>query len=429
MRITILTAGSRGDVQPYIALGKSLAEAGYTVTVAAHAPFEAFVEGHGLAFAPMSGDPKAMLEGEKGRAWLETNGNPIQFVRGAIELARPELRAMLADCIQATEDAEAILYPTLLAFAGTSIGEARGIPAIPAYLQHVHPTRHYPPPFAQQVSAFGGRMKQFTYRAGYALFWRLIRDDVNAWRRSALGLPSLPNGAPITQWMQKAPLCLYGFSRHVLPAPNDWPANAHVTGYWFLDAPEWTPPPALADFLDGGPPPVYIGFGSMTNRDPEAVATTVVEALRRTGERGLLLTGWGGIADLNLPDSVFVIDGAPHHQLFPRMKAVVHHGGAGTTAAGLRAGRPSVLVPFFGDQPFWGWRVNALGVGPEPVRRKQLSADRLAHAIRHAATDSGITTRAAQLGRQIEAEHEAKAWLPLIEQAVTRASRGASSGR
>ncbi|GAB5520465.1 MAG: glycosyltransferase [Rhodothermales bacterium] len=426
MRLTLLTAGSRGDVQPYIALGKSLADAGYTVTVAAHAPFEAFVEGHGLSFFPLSGDPKAMLEGETGRAWLETNGNPIQFLRGAIELARPELRALLADCVRATEDADAILYPTLLAFAGASIGEARGIPAIPAYLQHVHPTKHYPPPFTVPAPVLAGLVNHFAYQAGYALFWRLIRDEANAWRRSALGLAPLPNDRPITHWMQHAPMCLYGFSRHVLPPPNDWPTNAHVTGYWFLDAPDWSPPKALADFLNDGPPPVYIGFGSMTNRDPEAVATMVVEALQRTGERGLLLTGWGGIADMNLPNSVFVIDGAPHHRLFPRMKAVVHHGGAGTTAAGLRAGRPSILIPFFGDQPFWGWRVASLGVGPKPVPRKHLTADQLAHAIQQATTDERMQARAERLGAQVQAEHEAQRWLPLIERAL---SPGAASGR
>lgn len=198
---------------------------------------------------------------------------------------------------------------------------------------------------------------------------------------------------------------LYGFSPSVVPKPSDWDADVHVTGYWFLDSSEgWSPPDELEGFLMSGPPPVYIGFGSMGNRKPQETADLVVRALERCNQRAVLLSGWGGMQSEDLPDSMFMIDSIPHTWLFPRMAAIVHHGGAGTTAAGLRAGVPSIVVPFFGDQPFWGQRVMELGVGPAPVPRKSLTVERLASAIEKAVSDQEMHLRAAQLGEKIRAE-------------------------
>jgi UDP:flavonoid glycosyltransferase YjiC (YdhE family) len=178
-----------------------------------------------------------------------------------------------------------------------------------------------------------------------------------------------------------------------------------VTGFWFLNEPtDWTPPAGLMDFLNAGAPPIYIGFGSMGNRKPEDVTQIVLQALEQTKQRAIVASGWGGLSRQQMPNSIYMVDSIPHAWLFPRVAAVVHHGGVGTTAAGLRAGVPSILVPFFGDQPFWGQRVAALGVGPQPIPRKQLSADRLAQAIRIAVTDSTMQQRAAELGKKIQAE-------------------------
>ena len=196
-----------------------------------------------------------------------------------------------------------------------------------------------------------------------------------------------------------------GYSPAVFPKPTDWPAWVHVTGYWFLNAEAgWQPPAALVDFLQAGPAPVYIGFGSMAGRNPEQRAETAIKALERSGQRGILLTGWGGLQAGDLPDFVFAVDSVPHDWLFPQMAAVVHHGGAGTTAAGLRAGAPTVIVPFFGDQPFWGRRVAELGVGTRPIAQKQLSVERLAAAIRTAACDLDMRRRAQELSQRIGRE-------------------------
>jgi UDP:flavonoid glycosyltransferase YjiC (YdhE family) len=198
---------------------------------------------------------------------------------------------------------------------------------------------------------------------------------------------------------------LYGYSPAVIPKPPDWGEDTHVTGYWFLDPVEaWTPPAALVEFLEAGPPPVFVGFGSMSSRKPEETTALIVDALDRAGQRAILLSGWGGLEGARVPDTVFVVDAVPYSWLFPRVAAVVHHGGAGTTSAGLRAGVPSLVIPFFGDQPFWGRRVAALGVGPEPVPRRRLTAERLARALREAVTDEGMRQRAAELGARIRTE-------------------------
>jgi UDP:flavonoid glycosyltransferase YjiC (YdhE family) len=198
---------------------------------------------------------------------------------------------------------------------------------------------------------------------------------------------------------------LYCYSPAVVPKPPDWGEHAHVTGYWFLDhPPDWQPPADLVDFLESGPPPIYVGLGSISSRDPEKTSRIVLDSLRQAGQRGVIATGWGGLSQSDLPDEVFVTEAVPHDWLFPRMAAVVHHGGAGTTGAGLRASVPSIIVPVSNDQPFWGRRVKALGAGPAPIPRKRLTADRLAHAICVAVTDEAIRKRAAELGETIRAE-------------------------
>jgi UDP:flavonoid glycosyltransferase YjiC (YdhE family) len=195
------------------------------------------------------------------------------------------------------------------------------------------------------------------------------------------------------------------YSPAVIPHPSDWPDTVHITSYLFLDAHAgWQPPPALEAFLRAGNPPVYVGFGSMAGQHPEQLAAVVLKALAKSGQRGLLLTGWGGLAAAAVPENVFVLDSAPHSWLFPRMAAVVHHGGAGTTAEGLRAGVPAVILPFAFDQPFWAARLQALGVAPAPLSRKRLTADRLASAITKAVADSGMKQRARAMGAVIRAE-------------------------
>jgi len=209
---------------------------------------------------------------------------------------------------------------------------------------------------------------------------------------------------------------LYGFSPSVLPAPSDWPLNHHVTGYWFLDeSPRWQPPPALISFLESGPPPVYVGFGSMDTQDPARMTSLAVNALTISGQRGVLASGWGGLHTKSLPDTIFPFDEIPHSWLFPKMAALVHHGGMGTTAAGLRAGIPSVILPLGGDQPFWADRVQRLGVGIHSAGYFKITAERLAADITRVVSDSILRDNAIALGEKIRVEHGVEYAVKLIK--------------
>jgi UDP:flavonoid glycosyltransferase YjiC (YdhE family) len=245
--------------------------------------------------------------------------------------------------------------------------------------------------------------------------WRLVGELQNRFRRDVLGLPAQTRRQN-AQRLARA-LVVQGFSEHVVPHPPDWPERVHTTGYWFLDeGRDWLPPEPLERFLEAGEPPVYIGFGSMTGHDPERVTRLLLDAVRLSGRRAVLQSGWASLGSgAPLPDAVFLLDAAPHARLFPRMAAVVHHGGAGTTGEGLRAGVPTLIVPHMADQPFWGSRVAALGVGPAPIPRNRLTPERLANAIRQAATDPGMRERAVALGQRIRAQDGVGTAVALIE--------------
>ena len=200
----------------------------------------------------------------------------------------------------------------------------------------------------------------------------------------------------------------------MLPKPADWGENLHITGYWFLQESEYQPSVELSRFLEAGPQPVFIGFGSMLDKEAAQTTQIVLESLSITGMRAVLQGGWSEIGAQQLPDNIFRVSEVPHSWLFPRMAAVVHHGGAGTTAAGLRAGVPSVIVPYFADQPFWAQQVHRIGAGPAPVPRLKLDAEKLAAAVQQATQDERINEKARELGDRINQENGVSQAVELI---------------
>jgi UDP:flavonoid glycosyltransferase YjiC (YdhE family) len=406
MRITIVTAGSRGDVQPYVALALGFARAGHGVRVATHENFRAFVTARGLDFAPIGGDPQAILRGAAADAWLASgrNRNMLRFVREMGRVAPALVEEMLADFWRACQDADAVIF-SVVALASWQVAERLRVPSAGAFLQPFTRTRDFPAIGLPPALRLGGAFNWATHLVAEQLLWQPVRRRVNAWRGATLGLSSLPVAGPLRTMARHRTPVLYGYSPSVVPRPADWPEWVHVTGYWFLDVePGWRPPPALEAFLADGPPPVYVGFGSMTPRNAARLTGIALEALERAGQRGVLLKGWGSLGEGDLPAWAHAVADVPHAWLFPRTAAVVHHGGAGTTGAGLRAGVPSILTPLGFDQPFWGARVAALGVGPAPISRRSLTAEQLAAAITAAVGDEGMRERAARLGAQIRAE-------------------------
>jgi sterol 3beta-glucosyltransferase len=408
MRILIMTMGTRGDVQPYIALALGLSRAGHSVTLATLTAFEDMVREHGLAFAPLRGDFLEMLQTPQGKAAVVGKANPLELWRQA----RPRLRRLLDEQPEAARGADAIIFhPKTM--GGQSLAERFDVPGIMALLQPLYaPTRTFAS-MLMPADNLGGALNLASHRLTNWAMGAAVSGVLNRWREESLGLGPVRDqltlhGRPLPR--------IYGYSPQVLPAPPDWAPECAVAGYWFLErAPDWRPPERLEAFLQDGPPPVYVGFGSMPSRDAQAQTRLVLEALAQSGQRGVLATGWGGLAAADVPADVYLLDAAPHDWLFPRVAAVVHHGGAGTTAAGLRAGVPNVICPFFGDQPFWGRRVAALGVGPQPCPQQRLSVGRLAEAIRAAVEDSAMRERAAVLGARIRAEDGVARAVELVE--------------
>jgi sterol 3beta-glucosyltransferase len=405
MRIAIIALGTQGDVQPYVALGKGLKAAGDDVRLLTHENFESLVTSHGLAFCPVQGNVQEIMETPEIRTLLE-KGNFLAITAHTAKAAKRAAMLWAQDGAIACQGMDLLIAGVGGLYLGFALAQKLRLPLLQAFVFPFTPTKAFPAIlFPQSISRLGGCVNWFSHHVFRQMMWQGFRSADTLARKKVLNLPAAPFFGPDggDRLARSFPI-LYGFSPSVIPKPSDW-RNTDITGYWFLDAPsDWIPPATLLAFLQSGPPPVYIGFGSMGSRNPAETANLVLEALAHTQQRAILLSGWGGLQRDNLPDTVYLVDSVPHSWLFPRVAAVVHHGGAGTTAAGLRAGVLSVVIPFFGDQLFWGQRVAALGVGPEPIPRRQLTAQRLAQAIQNAVTDPRMRDRAAQLGAKIRAE-------------------------
>jgi len=385
-KIVVLTAGSTGDVEPFAALAARLVTRGHGVVLAADAGFERLAPGGGVAFAPIRADFRSLLP-TPGRKRPSLRREAFPLIRGMLEDAWTVARDVRPDVIVAHQKS----------LAAAHLAERLGIPHVQALtVPMLTPTREFPLPAVVRVD-LGGRLNRASYRL-VGLLSGPYTGVIRRWRRDQLGLaPGGRSPAPART--------LYCYSPSLVRTPRDWPSDAVATGYWVRDNGAAPDPPGgnLEDFVASALPPVYIGFGSAVGTDPARLGAQVAGAVREAGVRAVVATGWGGMADVGGRDTL-VVERAPHRWLFPRVAAVVHHGGAGTTAAGLLAGRPTVVCPFQGDQHFWGAAVRRSGAGPAPLPVGRLTAGRLAAAIRTAVEDPGIHARAAALGQRIGGE-------------------------
>ncbi len=290
-----------------------------------------------------------------------------------------------------------------LASVAYHVAEKLQLPCCALHLYPARPTRDFPSPYAPPGWHLGSAYNLLTHVGAEQVSRLASRAWVDRWRVDTLQLPSLPLKGFFHNTTRRRVPQLFGFSPSVVPKPSDWKDWQHVTGYWFLDEAEaWEPPDGLAEFLRTGPPPVYIGFGSMVDARPEELSEIIGEALSSTGRRAVVGEGWGRMrCDL---ENVYHIGWVPFRRLLPHVAAAVHHAGTGTAAEALRSGTPSVAVPFFGEQRFWAARLHELGVAPAPIPRRELTAKKLAAAIEAAAGDAEIHARAARLGECIRAE-------------------------
>ena len=431
--LTILALGSRGDVLPCVVLGQGLQTAGFGVRVISFANFAPMIAQYGLDFEPVPGDAEALLTGRGGVALAES-GQSVWKMWRSVKALFWDLTTGIADVLSQRHiwQTDAIINQLPGGLYGADLAEKLGVPLITAAVIPMMRTRSFPMVAFPTWPAFLPGYNALTYRVAEQIVWSGFRRAVNRWRSEVLGLAKRPLLGNFGQ-LAHCPTLL-GFSQAVVPRPPDWGRNVHYTGYWRLEELAWTPPSDLVDFLAGGPPPLFVGFGSMAVRDPQRITQTVLEAIHATEQRAVLQTGWAGIGQGALPETVYALDYAPYGWLFPKMAAVIHHGGSGTTGFGLWAGVPTIVAPFLFDQFYWGRRIQALGVGPAPLPQKKLTAARLTAAIETVVSDPGMRRRAADLGRHLRQEDGVAAAVTVVRQLLHDAPQkmfrsGVTAGR
>ena len=396
MRIAVICNDTRGGVQPYVALASGLRDAGHDVRALAPVGLVHLFEGTGVRVEPLPLTHDADTFTASGLAERGT-------VSAMVMLARELPRRLTAWSLKTLEFCEGVDVMTG-GVGGMTIGLAAaqklGIPFVPTHLRPVgHPTNAFPgmlfPNLPDRMDKFG---EHRTPRLSDLALWLPFRAAMASVRKKAFGLERFVDP---THGQVK----LYGFSRHVVPMPQD--KGHQVTGYWTNGSDEaWQPPADLADFLKTRRQVVSIGFGSMGSSDPEHAADMAIATAQLLGTKLIVLGGSRGLKTTN-GEHVFYADAVQHEWLFPRVDAIVHHGGAGTTGAALMAGKPSIVVPFAVDQPFWASRVKSLGVGPEPIPRRDLRIRTLVSAVKMTLEDEIMRGKARDLGQMLRAEHGA----------------------
>jgi sterol 3beta-glucosyltransferase len=419
MRVSILTVGSRGDVQPFAAFGVALQRAGHAVRICTHPEFSELVTGRGLLdFAPLAaGALSRGTETDEGRRWAERQSRWTPTWVGLIRDARSVAHERMRDAAAGCRDAEVIVATNLTQILGWQLSRERGVPLVRALLNAP----------AYWMSRRTNRPVAAAVRQGA---WLAARPWLNRVRREAIGLDPLPFREPIGRLDRERQLVLYPFSPSVFPKPAGWGEWTEVTGYWFLDAavdPE--PPEDLRAFVEAGPPPVCMGFATQLDPDPVATTRAMVETLRGTGRRGVLLRRPEALAGVELGEDVYALERVSHDWLFPRCQAVVHHAAAGTTATVLRSGVPSVTVPHNADQFTWAGRLAELRVSPPPIPRRRLSRERLEPAVVGATTSDILRERAHALAARIREEDGVAAAVAAFERRFGSARHNGPSPR
>ncbi|KQN72622.1 glycosyltransferase [Devosia sp. Leaf64] len=413
-RIALVTIGTQGDVQPYIALSLALQERGYSVVIGANEDFEGLVTGYGIEFHSLGPSIQAFLKETRFENAMNSSMliNGPWFLKQGQQIIDTAARAAWRMC----QGTDAIIVNMNTSF-GIDIAEALKIPAIMTALQPLNSTSEFPLSMYYVADDLGPTLNKLSYTAAtmQQAYMNLPRNRL---RRELMGLEARNMGGVFTNTDGSYLTTLYAYSAAVSPRPRDWPKTALVTGYWNLrDRSNWEPTPEFEAFLSAGEAPVYIGFGSMPF-GAERNTRILKEAVALWGGRAVVARGWGGIDPRDLPDTIFPIEKAPHDRLFRYVSAVVHHGGAGTTSAGLHLGRPTFIVPQAIDQPYWGRRVYELGCGPKPIRLRKLTAESLAEALADLNSNDSYRRNAALVAEQLRSEDGTDKAIKVIERVM-----------
>jgi UDP:flavonoid glycosyltransferase YjiC (YdhE family) len=417
--VLIIAVGTRGDVAPYTGLGTRLAAAGFRVAIATQPPFANLVTGCGLEYREIPGDPRDWLATNTGQRSLDTGPRAMA---SSVKMMKQGVRDVGEGMLAVAQQGADVALLSMSAIAlGYHIAEGLGIPSLGVPLVPTEPTGDFPPPALSGLPVPGRWGNRTLARASRAGTLRLFMPTANEIRRR-VGLPPTTGAAMVREMAARGWPILNGYSPALLPRPRDWRDGIEAVGFWWPQPPtDWRPSNDLLEFLAAGPPPVFVTLGSMAKRRAAGLGDVFSEALRKAGVRGVVQSGWAGMMADN-DDQILTVDEVPYDWLFPRLSAVVHHCGVGTTGAGLRAGVPAVGVPVWLDQPFWARRLVEIGVSPTTVPLRRLSPDRLARAIRAAVDKPSYRDRAQEIAQSIHAEDGAGQVVEAVRQILNQRS-------
>jgi len=421
MIISVLAAGTRGDAQPPAMLCRELARRGHEVRFIAQRDFSDMIEGSDVSLKALPGDLHAELTSGDAQNFFAGGGNPLSFLHWFYDVGKKFAAQLTPAMVEYTAGSDMIVGTGLLDYYSNLMARVHKTKAAHAYMQPAVPTREFPcalfavPPFDMP-----GWMNKLEARLYFEAAWLGARPIAKI-AHKMLGLPPPSWRVPIMEELHRGQPFLMAYSEAFLPRPADWPDHVEVTGFWFRDTPpSWQPPEDLVHFIAAGSPPIYAGFGSMVMKNPEATVNAVLDAVAANNARAVIASGWSGYKPQKLPSNIFAVDSIPHDWLLPQMATSIHHGGAGTTGASLRAGVPQIVVPFVGDQFFWGLQVEKRGVGPKRIAHTNLTAASLGQAISAALNDQAMRKRAAEMGSRVRAEDGLARAADIVERTARR---------
>lgn len=424
MKVVFLTIGPLGALRPMLALATGMHKAGHEVVLGSHENYRAIAEEQGVTFLPIAPDSSRLASKQSRDSQFSTAGNPIKYFKAlrveASELSKAAVK-VFDRSLELCRGCDVIVFHAHM-YVASAIAEHLGIMGIQAYNTPVTPTSRFPSYIRFRHSK---RTSSFTNRLSFLMrdivTWLPYRSTINKWRRDRLACPPLGVMGPYRDMDARQCPLLYSISPSMLPCPDDWPDWVHMTGYWHLpESEEYFPPEDLVRFLDAGEQPVCVGFGSMSYGEAETTTRIVVDAVQQIGCRAILLSGWQGMENTGLPDSIYMCESVSHEWLFQHVAASVNAGGIGTLTTALQAGLPSVVVPFGGDNLFWGWQLERMGVSPGPIHVKSLNASLLAERIKEAMEDPQYKEASEKVSESMKSENGVLAAVELIEKYATQ---------